>query len=199
MILVKTYSEPPFCEKDILRYSGGDQSEQTLKLVRECIAEANGVFKYKVCYRELGLSVSDNVCDFGSFCLTSKNLANNLKGCKKAIVFAATVGVEIDRLIAKYSKLSPAKGLILQAIGSERAEALCDLFCADVKNEYPALLRPRFSPGYGDLSLECQKEVFSVLDCERKIGVTLNQSLLMSPSKSVTAFVGLDYEGYSEV
>ena len=52
-------------------------------------------------------------------------------------------------------------------------------------------LRPRFSAGYGDLSLSVQKDIFSVLDCARKIGLTLNDSLIMSPSKSVTAVVGI--------
>ena len=50
---------------------------------------------------------------------------------------------------------------------------------------------PRFSPGYGDFPLEAQKDIFRTLDCSRKIGLTLNESLLMSPSKSVTAIVGL--------
>ncbi len=51
--------------------------------------------------------------------------------------------------------------------------------------------RPRFSPGYGDLTLLAQKDIFAVLDCGKRIGLTLNDSLLMSPSKSVTAFVGI--------
>ena len=107
------------------------------------------------------------------------------------ILFAATVGVEIDRLIGKYGRLSPTKALLFQAIGAERIEALCDAFCADIKKEYNTGLEPRFSPGYGDLPLSAQKNIFAVLDPERRIGLTLNSSLLMSPSKSVTAFVGL--------
>lgn len=198
MILTKTYSEPPFCEKEILRYAGGDKSELTLALVRECIEEARPLLKYKICYRELEVKLNGEVCDFGLFRLESKDLSQNLKGCKKAIVFAATVGIELDRLIAKYSRLSPARALILQAIGSERADALCDAFCADIAGECAAV-RPRFSPGYGDLSLESQKIVFSALDCERRAGITLNDSLLMSPSKSVTAFVGLNENTLSEV
>lgn len=199
MISIKTYSAPPFCEKDILRYAGGDTSEETVKLVRECIAESSSLLKYKVCYRELKALITDEICDFGSFRLVSKNLARNLNGCKTVIVFAATVGIELDRLIAKYSRLSPAKALILQAIGAERAEALCDLFCIDIAKEYNTSARPRFSPGYGDLPLESQKDVFAVLDCERKAGITLNNSLLMSPSKSVTAFIGLNENTLSEV
>ena len=51
-------------------------------------------------------------------------------------------------------------------------------------------VRPRFSPGYGDLPLALQREVFAALDCPRRIGLTLSDSLLMSPTKSVTALIG---------
>ena len=52
-------------------------------------------------------------------------------------------------------------------------------------------LRPRFSPGYGDLPLTVQKEFMTLLDCAHLIGINLNESLLMSPSKSVTAIIGM--------
>lgn len=51
--------------------------------------------------------------------------------------------------------------------------------------------RPRFSPGYGDLPLALQRDIFHALDCARKIGLTLNDSLMMSPAKSVTAIIGI--------
>ena len=60
----------------------------------------------------------------------------------------------------------------------------------DYENKH-LFLRSRFSPGYGDLGLEMQKDIFAVLDCPRKIGLSLNESLLMSPSKSVTAIIGI--------
>ena len=192
MVYSKTYNEPPVCEKEILRYCGA--ADDTLSLVRLCFNEAREHLKYRVCYQELDVKISGDMCDFGSFCLYSKDLAKNLGGCKRAVVFAATIGIEIDRLIAKYSRISPAKALIFQAIGTERAEALCDAFCNDIATQKSMILRPRFSAGYGDLPLESQKEVFSLLDCERKIGVTLNNSMLMSPSKSVTAFIGIEKE-----
>ena len=82
----------------------------------------------------------------------------------------------------------------LQAIGAERIEALCNAFSLEMKNEYAKSgrsLRPRFSAGYGDLPLELQREIFNALGCERRIGLTLNDSLIMSPSKSVTAIIGI--------
>ncbi len=192
VILSKTYIEPPFCEKEILRYAGcrGEREEISV-LLKECIDEVKDKLSYKVCYRELSIKTVGDTCDFEVFSVHSEKLARNLKGCEKVILFAATVGVEIDRLIGKYGRLSPTKALLFQAIGAERIEALCDAFCADIKKEYNTGLEPRFSPGYGDLPLSAQKNIFAVLDPERRIGLTLNSSLLMSPSKSVTAFVGL--------
>lgn len=191
-IIVKTYPEPLLCEKEILRYAGCESAdEETSRLLTSCIEEAREKLNYIVCFRELPLSVTGALCDFGQFSLQSENLAKNLRGCKSTIVFSATVGIELDRLIAKYSRLSPSKALLMQAIGSERVEALCDTFCEDIKKEKGAELRPRFSPGYGDLPLEVQRDIFSVLECSKRIALFLNDSLLMSPSKSVTAFVGI--------
>ena len=195
VILSKTYNEPPFCEKEILRYAGCKEADSEMAaLVKSCINEIKDKLTYKVCYRQFGVKAYDDICDFGAFTLRSKNLAFNLKESESAILFAATVGVEIDRLIAKYGRISPSKALMFQAIGAERIEALCDTFCADISKEHNAGTRPRFSPGYGDLPLIAQKDIFAVLSPEKQIGLTLNDSLLMSPSKSVTAIVGLGGE-----
>ncbi len=192
MILNKTYIEPPFCEKEILRYAGCKEAKDgVLALLKECLDEAALKFTYKVCCCELEVIIDSNICDFGAFSIKSEKLALNLKGCKKVILFAATIGIDIDRLIGKYGRISPSKALMFQAIGAERIEALCDAFCADMEREYNKKLKPRFSPGYGDLPLSAQKDIFAVLTPERKIGLTLNGSLLMSPSKSVTAFMGI--------
>ena len=192
LILSKTYKGQPFCEKEILRYAGCKEADsETLVLLKNAIDDVESKLEYKVCYRELQLEINSDCCDFGIFSLESKNLAINLNGCDRAIVFAATIGVEIDRLIVKYGHISPAKALVLQAIGAERIESLCDEFCADIKAECEVELKPRFSPGYGDLPLESQKELFKILTPEKHIGLTLTDSLLMSPSKSVTAIVGL--------
>ena len=187
-ILTKTYSPPPFCEKEILRYAGCKSADSEISaLLKSCIDEVRDKLVYKVCYRTLPVSIDGDYCDFGAFGLCSENLAATLSGCKKVIIFAATIGVEIDRLIAKYGRISPSKAVIIQAIGAERIEALCNTFCADIGKD----TTPRFSPGYGDLPLDAQRQIFAILDCSRQIGLTLNDSLLMSPTKSVTAFIGI--------
>lgn len=192
MIVYKTYEQPPVCTREILRYAGCRQADASVtELMNNCLREIQGRVQYKVCYRELSVEIIGDLCDFGAFRVRSKDLAQNLHGSRAVILFAATVGVELDRLIAKYGRLSPSKALMFQAIGTERIEALCDAFCRHIRESKAVGLTSRFSPGYGDLSIEAQKDVFAVLSCEKQIGLTLSDSFLMSPSKSVTAFVGI--------
>lgn len=192
VVITKTYAEPPVCEKEILRYAGCKTADDgIISLMRSAVEDVRGRLSYNVCYRELPIKTIGGTCDFECFSVQSSGLAKNLHGCDKAIVFAATVGIEIDRLIYKYGRISPSKALMLQAIGAERIEALCDVFCDDMEKEVNRSLKPRFSPGYGDLSLDLQKDIFDILDCRKHIGVSLNESMLISPSKSVTAFVGI--------
>ncbi len=192
VILSKTYANLPICKKEILRYSGCKKADvQTEGILAECIAEIKGKANGKICYTVLPATIRGNICDFEYFSLNSKSLARNLEDCQRVIIFAATVGVEIDRLIQKYGQISPAKALMFQAIGAERIETLCDAFCQDMESELGKALKPRFSAGYGDLLLDTQKDIFSLLAPEKRIGLTLNKSMLMSPSKSVTAFAGI--------
>ena len=134
---------------------------------------------------------NESVCCFDCFSVRSEQLVENLRGCSRVLLLAATAGVGIDRLIGKYGRIAPSKALMFQAIGTELVEAVCDAFGKEYEAEHNCVLRPRFSPGYGDLALETQKDIFAVLEPARKIGLTLNDSLLMSPSKSVTAFAGI--------
>ncbi len=191
-VITKTYPEPAISFQEILRYAGAGTGEpDTVKLMNDCLEEVRSALSYKVCYIETDVMTDGYSCDFGIFKLSSKNLAHNLCHCHKAIIFAATIGTQLDRLISRYGRIAPAKGLMMQAIGTERIESLCNCFCADFAAERGIALTPRFSSGYGDLPLETQKDIFNILNPEKHIGLTLNNSLLMSPSKSVTAFVGI--------
>lgn len=192
---VKTYDEPEFNRKEILRYAGAKDSEPEIEeLIDECINELQGKLSYKVCCSELPLLTCEDSLDLTFTKVKSHDLKKNLMGCDSFVLFAATVGIEIDRLIIRYSRISPVRALIFQAIGAERIETLANLFNNEVKDMAQSegkQTAPRFSPGYGDLPLDVQKDIFSYLDCPRKIGLSLNESLLMSPSKSVTAFIGI--------
>ena len=191
IVYKKSYSAPPIDRREALRYAGarGDSDELSALLDR-CIEESEGILSYNLCYAEFPLTRVENSLDFGFAEVRSEKLSAHLEGCSRIIILAATVGIELDRLIAKYSRISPAKALLLQGLGAERIEALADKFCGDLVAD-GLVITPRFSAGYGDLSLELQRDIFRVLDCQRKIGLTLNESLLMSPTKSITAIIGI--------
>ena len=189
--LVKSYSLPPIDKREVLRYAGVrssiGESAELISRLDEAIALMGDVLNPRVCFRELDI----RDCDFGS----SLDIKENLRNSHSVIFFAATLGIELDRLIFRYSVLSPATALLLEALGNERIEALCDRFCEDmrqIKLMCGESLRPRFSAGYGDLPLEYQRQIFDLLDPPSHIGLTLNNSYLMSPSKSVTALIGIE-------
>lgn len=191
LVYTRRYAPPPWRQGEILRYAGvrGEMPELTA-LLRDCLREAEGELDYRVAYLVVDACVARGLAHAPSLAL-QKNLA----GCGSAVLFAATVGIGIDRLIARYAPLSPTKALLFQAIGAERIESLCDAFEGEMAAEMAQAgrkTRPRFSPGYGDFPLEAQKDIFALLDCPRRIGLTLNESLLMSPSKSVTAIIGVE-------
>lgn len=190
---------PPFNEKEILRYAGARECTPEVRaLLDECLRLAGGIDSGRVVYEQFPVALQGEGLDL-AFCQTnSQKLALNLQGCQSIVLMAATIGLEMDRLIARAAAVSQARAVMLQGVGTERIESLCDAFCADLaetmKNE-GLFLRPRFSPGYGDLPLALQRDIFAALDCTRQIGLTLNDSLLMSPSKSVTAIIGLSQNG----
>lgn len=194
-VFLKSYSPPPVDKKEVLRYAGAYGTTPEIDaLLEDCLKETEGIFSYQVCFREFSLKADSDVLDLSFLQTTSKDLQKNLSGCHSIIVFAATVGLGIDRLMARYSSINPARALMLSAIGAERIESLCNTFNEEIsakKQKEGLFTRPRFSPGYGDFPLLAQKDIFSVLDCPRKIGLTLNNSLIMSPVKSVTAIIGI--------
>ncbi|MCQ2538563.1 MAG: hypothetical protein MJ124_09205 [Lachnospiraceae bacterium] len=134
--------------------------------------------------------ISTEEVKIGDYYFKSISLKKHLEGCKKIIAMAATLGAEADRLRIRAAAVSQLNELIYDALGTEGIESVCDQFCNEVGRKY-GNLTPRFSPGYGDLALEYQKDMIMMLDTQKRIGVTLLDSLLMTPTKSVTAFVGI--------
>ena len=102
----------------------------------------------------------------------SDDLRRNLENCGGVIILAATIGAGIDRLIRRYERTEPATGLLLQGIGAERVETLVDTFNEEVNSTS------------AELGLKAH--------AEKRMGITLNSSYMMSPSKSVTAIIGIE-------
>ncbi len=133
-----------------------------------------------------------NTVDFGFMKTESSDLAKNLQGCEEAFVMAMTLGVDVDRLLVKLSATSTSEHYITDALSSALAEAVCDYAENRLKGE--TVCRSRFSPGYGDLSLDIQKEILNAVSAEKLLGITLTESNLMIPQKSITAIIGIKPE-----
>lgn len=158
-----------------------------------CIGEFNKVVDYRYAYTCAPVDfVEDNICDLGFGNIISKNLCDNLKGCKIAIVFAVTTGIGVDRLLNKLSITSQAKHFITDGVASAAAESFCDY--VDNMLRKGEGVPHRFSPGYGDLSLDIQPDLLNMLNAAKNLGITLNKSLLMTPVKSITAIMGVSDE-----
>lgn len=192
MIRIERAKEVAVDRREIRRYLGvpnGGEEETIAPLLEECLAQFLACVQYQACYDDYPLERTPKGWSFANLTLSSASLDQVLRGCRSVRVFVATIGVEADRLLQRYSLLSPAHAVVAQAVGTACVEAFCDTLCEDWGKEYP--LRPRFSPGYGDLPITLQRELFRLLDCPRQIGVSLTEHCMMVPSKSVSALVGI--------
>ncbi len=183
--------------KEAVRYLGYGKNavdDQTLRLIADSFGKLQSVMSRKSVYRIFDLEQADaeNI-RFGNLAVKSKNLGKNLQGCDKIVLFGATLGIEVDQLLSRTSKTDMAKTVVLQACAAALLEEYCDECQEQVGAELQEegrFLRPRFSPGYGDFPIECQKNVIQMLDSAKRIGLTITESFMMTPSKSVTAVIG---------
>lgn len=167
--------------------------EMIQKLIEECCHELFNILSPQAVIESFDLSLSQNnqIC-FGDVILNSVDLSRNLNGCSKVYIFAATIGSKVDACIRKSTAIDTVKAAVLQSCGAMFIEKVVDYINEEIKKEAAASglkTKPRYSPGYGDVPLLIQKEFFRLLPCTR-IGLTLMDTLIMSPEKSVTAFVG---------
>ncbi|MDE6373602.1 MAG: Vitamin B12 dependent methionine synthase activation subunit [Clostridia bacterium] len=183
-----------FDGREALRYLGyckRDIPEDGVRgLMEECGSEVLRVQDLRAVYCEFPLVADGDSLDLGFAKVNSHSLALNLAGCKKIVLFACTAGAGIDRLLAKYNRISPSKAAAVQATGAALVEAWCEEICTSLKREYGAV-KPRFSCGYGDLPITLQRDIFAALSVTKNIGITLSDDCFMTPTKSVTAIVGI--------
>ena len=174
-----------------LGYRGRSPDDVTSELIDECARELASVLRPACCFAYCdNVKIDGDIIDIGFGDIKSRSLSSHLKGCTGAYLFAATIGIGADRLIAKYGRIKPAKSVVIDALGSSAIESFCDnaeLRIIAGKDKTCS----RFSPGYGDLPLSVQLDFMRCLDMNRRLGITLSDSLLMTPTKSVTAIIGV--------
>ena len=117
-----------------------------------------------------------------------------LAPCREAVLLAATLGAESERLLLRMQAKDAAQALLLDAVLSAAIEAVLDAREEALCGELAAqgrYLTDRFSPGYGDMPLAQTREICEVLGAQRAIGLTVSAGGVMIPRKSVTAILGI--------
>lgn len=172
---------------EAVRYLGGSGVAPNYRMDRlmdECEREILAKSSPKYLYIEKELPCEE--------LMQGEDIKNHLDGCEKAIVMCATLGAEIDRLIRINQISDMAKAVVLDSFASVAIEQVCGKFDELIAEKYEGYFQTfRFSPGYGDYPIELQKSVLSMLDAPRKIGLATNENSLLTPTKSVTAVMGL--------
>lgn len=181
--------------KRYLGYGKNAVDEKTLTMISDSFLELESVASTKFIYRIFSIEHKDEYnFSIGEVHIKSKNLGNNLKGCEQIVLFGATLGTGLDLLMNRYAITDMAKAVVLQACAAAMLEEYCDecqdLIAEELEAEH-LYLRPRFSPGYGDFDITYQKPLMTMLDCAKRIGLTMTESYMMSPTKSVTAVIGI--------
>lgn len=187
---------------ETLRYLGcGSEipDEKTLEMVDKAIALLQEKVRPKSVYKIIeiipdakGIRLPEVYRKGKAVKFISESLGRVMSGCTRMIVFGATLGAEADMLIKHAAAGNIAMGAVMQAAAAAYIEEYCDTIQEELSEKFRAEGEPlgdRFSPGYGDFALEYQHVLFGILDCQRRIGLTLSDNCIMIPSKSVTAVI----------
>ena len=182
--------------EETLRYAGvkGTPDEALRSAARKCQEELTAALEPKWVWRSFSLSPApDGIVAEGAELLLPGAMAKRMLGeSTHAVFLVCTLGRRFDALMRAAQIRDMTKALLLDACGSAYVEQGCDAAERELSGRFPGkFLTDRFSPGYGDLPLALQPRILAVLDAERRLGVTVTDSLLMIPAKTVTAVIGL--------
>jgi len=189
-------------KNEILRYLGhrsGQLSAELDETLERCIRDTLQTIRPMAITKRF--PIQHNEADIQiigtNLILTGSSIRNHLAPVSEVWLMAATVGPAMDKLIRARLVNQPDEGVILDSCGAAAVEAAADQIQSELKlqaDQEQKFITSRFSPGYGDLPLQIQKEFLNALDAGRKIGLSVTDSHLMTPSKSVTAIIGISNE-----
>ena len=124
--------------------------------------------------------------------LTGDSIKKHLKGCNRIAMLAATLSSQADRLIRKYQSNNMAEAVVMDSLASVAIESVCDMAEEEIKEYMPNMFFTyRFGVGYGDLPLALEKDIISVLQASKSIGLCVTDSNILTPLKSVVCIIGI--------
>ena len=158
-------------------------------VIEECDKVLREAIDCKYCAVKVDVKYIEDAVNIEFINVQSRDLIKNLNGSQEAYVMAVTLGSGVDRLLNKLSVTSVTEHFITDALSSAYAETAADYVEKKIKGNN--LCSRRFSPGYGDLPLSIQEKVLELINASRLLNINMNKSLLMTPTKSITAIMGI--------
>jgi len=139
-------------------------------------------------------NLSEGRIEVDSLVFESKSLARYIEGANSCIIMAATLGPRIESRMNILQLTDMSKAYLFDLVCLHYLEYCLDEWERTIRDQLEKeslYVSGRFSPGYGDLKLELQKQVLKYLDAQKRVGIELTQNNLMIPQKSVTAILGV--------
>jgi hypothetical protein len=125
---------------------------------------------------------------------THSIVTKHLEKSTAVALFACTAGNEISRWAATFNDMGQSiHAYIVDSIGSIAAEKAMDVVQARLEYEMKQsglCITNRYSPGYCNWDTAEQKKLFSLLPAGF-CGITLSDSMLMKPIKSISGIIGI--------
>lgn len=173
-------------QKEALRYMGmgnAPANETILRELQSCEAELLAVIKPRYTYK---------VFETAGLDLPGDSIRAHLEGCEKVVFLCATIGTEADRFIRQAELLDMSKALMADTLASVAVEQVCEKAEVQIHGQMPDwYMTWRFGVGYGDFPLTYQPVFLRMTDAGRQLGVSLTQSNILIPRKTVTCCIGL--------
>lgn len=184
--------------KETRRYAGLRQSEFPQELIEEACMEARLLAQPKGIWLLYDYDdVAHTVLSDEPFTLQGESIAKHLKGCSKVIFLAVTVGDTVEEAVTKhFSEGKYAFSTLLDAAATTAVEQIADSMEKYLQMQMARQgleMKWRFSPGYGDWDIHQQTGVLA-LSNGADIGISLTESMMLTPRKSITAVIGLYYK-----
>ncbi len=182
---------------EALRYMGFNENiniDNIVPLLRKCEEDLINSANIRYCYKIFDIERKENNISLvnTNLQLTGKAILSHLDNCSKAVLMACTLSDMVDKLINRYNITDMTSALIADAMASAMIEQVCNEVEEIMKKELNIKnMTWRFSPGYGDLPIDIQQRFIQVINAEKQIGLTVTDSNILIPRKSVTAIIGI--------
>lgn len=163
--------------------------ERTQQLLEAAMAIAVPAFHYEV---KETVTLADDTIYIGDKAIrTGQTITRLLAGTTRLVLFVATAGMAFQHWMDEIKKQGDGlDAFIADTIGSCLVGACTEQMEAEaIRQLSPLLHTNRFSPGYCGWNLSEQKGLFACMPAG-VCGVTLTESCLMYPIKSVSGLIG---------